>query len=168
MSDGDSRVRTVLMTYFPMFIATLSLVTSIYNGYLNNKFVDLIQRNLTRGEALRTCKEVIDAYFQVKFRIGIVSENGEHERKTGSPAPGAAAARIEALNAVNKIGALGTYLANMHDDTTRDRYTHLTMELEKITKEAAALAPAEVEKRFVPADTLFEGLNNDCVKSAKE
>ena len=24
---------------FPMFIATLSLATSIYNGYLNNKFV---------------------------------------------------------------------------------------------------------------------------------
>ena len=25
------------MTYFPMFIAALSLCTSIFNGYLNNK-----------------------------------------------------------------------------------------------------------------------------------
>ena len=64
----EGRLRTVLISYFPMFIATLSLVTSIYNGYLNNLFVDLIQRNLGRAEYMRTCKDVIDAYFQVKFR----------------------------------------------------------------------------------------------------
>jgi len=50
MSEGESRFRTAAITYFPMFIATLSLITSIYNGYLNNKFVDLIQRNFGRAE----------------------------------------------------------------------------------------------------------------------
>ena len=64
-----SRLQTVLVTYFPMFIATLSLCTSIYNGYLNSKFVDLIKNNTARVESLHTCKEIIDAYFQVKFRV---------------------------------------------------------------------------------------------------
>ena len=75
MSEREVTIRTALVTYFPMFIAVLSLVTSIYNGYLNGKFVDIIQRNFGRTEYLRTCKEIIDAYFQVKFRAGIVSEN---------------------------------------------------------------------------------------------
>ena len=48
MSERETRIRTILISYFPMFIATLSLVTSIYNGYLNNLFVDLIQRNVGR------------------------------------------------------------------------------------------------------------------------
>ena len=73
MSDGkgQSTMQVVVTTYFPMFIAALSLCTSIYNGYLNNKFVDLIQNNTARVETLRTCKEVIEAYFQVKFKAGL-------------------------------------------------------------------------------------------------
>ncbi len=78
MSERETRVRSILITYFPMFIATLSLVTSIYNGYLNNLFVDLIQRNVGRAEYMRTCKDVIDAYFQVKFRASVVSRNREN------------------------------------------------------------------------------------------
>ena len=56
MSEREATIRTAVVTYFPMFIAVLSLVTSIYNGYLNNKFVDIIQRNFGRTEYLRTCK----------------------------------------------------------------------------------------------------------------
>src|ERR1051325_8771067 len=126
MSEREARIRTVVLAYFPMLIAVLSLTTSIYNGYLNSKFVDIIQRNFGRGESLRTCKEIIDAYFQVKFRTGLVSENGERERAAGAAMPAALAAQIEAMNAVNKVGALGTYLANMRDQATRERYTNLT------------------------------------------
>ncbi len=50
MSEREVTIRTAVVTYFPMFIATLSLITSIYNGYLNNRFVDIIQRNIARGE----------------------------------------------------------------------------------------------------------------------
>jgi hypothetical protein len=168
MSEREARVRAAVIVYFPMFIAALSLITSVYNGYLNNQFVEIIQRNFGRGEAMRTCKEIIDAYFQVKFRTGIVSANGERERTTGTPEPGAAGAEVEALNAVNKVGALGTYLANMGDATTRKRYTDLTLELEKIVKEAPRLAPGDLSKRFKPADDLFSGMNNDCVKTAQQ
>jgi hypothetical protein len=79
MAEGQvqTRIQAVVMTYFPMFIAALSLCTSIYNGYLNNKFVDLIQNNTARVESLRTCKEIIDAYFQVKFRVGVISSDAE-------------------------------------------------------------------------------------------
>jgi len=167
MSDSASKLRTVVITFFPMFIATLSLVTSIYNGYLNGKFVDLIQRNFGRGEYIRTCKEIIDAYFQVKFKAGLVSASGERERG-GTPNPNAAAERIEAAAAVNKFAALGTYLANLRDDAVRARYTELTRALERAVADAGRTAPADLDKLFAPADRIFAELNADCVKSAKE
>ena len=81
-----------------MFIATLSLVTAIFNGYLNSRFVDIIQRNLGRGEYLRTCKEILEAHAQVGFRAKILSQIGERAR-TGSPVD-LTAARNEADSAL--------------------------------------------------------------------
>src|SRR5262245_61029222 len=108
MSERETRIRAILITYFPMFIATLSLVTSIYNGYLNNLFVNLIQRNVGRTEYMRTCKDVIDAYFQVKFRASVVSRNRDNAR-AGSATPSGQMPpeqmtpdQIEAANAVAK------------------------------------------------------------------
>jgi hypothetical protein len=157
MSDGESKTRSILLGYFPMFIATLSLVTSIFNGYLNNKFVDLIQRNFGRAEYMRTCKEIIDAYFQVKFRTGLIGAGGE-----------SAGAAIDAGNAVSRFAALGTYLANLRDDAVRTRYTELTRLLEKAIAEAPRTPAAERGRLFEGADRIFAEMNADCVKSAKE
>jgi hypothetical protein len=155
----EARVRAASLLYFPMFIATLSLITSIYNGYLNGKFVDFIQRNTGRTEYLRTCKDVIDAYFQVKMRIGMV--NGAGEQAT-------AAAQSEAINAVMKIGALGTYLANLRDEKTRERYTHLTSLLDALARDAPRLTAAELERRTEAADREFSDMNADCIRTAKD
>jgi hypothetical protein len=161
MSERRDRIRTVLVTFFPMFIATLSLLTAIFNGYLNNKFIDIIQRNVGRSEYMRTCKEAIDAYFQVKFRAGVVASSA------GATSGAPSAAEVEAANAVAKFAALGTYLANLRDDAIRLRYTELSRALEKAAGEAGRTAPAELSKLFEPADALFAGLNDDCVKSAQ-
>lgn len=157
--DREQRVRATLITYFPMFIATLSLLTSIYNGYLNGKFVDLIQRNVGRTEYMRTCKETIDAYFQVKLRAGLVNGGGER--------PAAFQAQAEAANAVAKFAALGTWLANLRDDAVRRRYSELSAQLEKIVGEAGRVPAGDLAKAFDPADRIFSELNDDCVKSAK-
>ena len=166
MTEGEGKLRIVLITFFPMLIATLSLVTSIFNGYLNNRFVDLIQRNFGRAEYMRTCKETIDAYFQVKFKAGLVSANGEHAR-AGTVAI-SSAERIDAEAAVNKFAALGTYLANLRDETIRARYTKLVRALEKSVADAGRTPPAELGRLFDGPDRIFAELNNDCVKSAKE
>jgi hypothetical protein len=155
---SESRARTAIVLYFPMFIATLSLVTSIYNGYLNNRFVDFIQRNTGRTEYLRTCKEIIDAYFQVKMRIGAINGTGT----VGGAAQG------EAALAVAKFGALGTYLANLGDETRRAQYTELTDMLDGISKEAPRLSQQEVARRYDKADQEFTKMNTDCIRTAKD
>jgi hypothetical protein len=155
-----SRVQTVLVTYFPMFIATLSLCTSIYNGYLNSKFIDLIKNNTARVESLHTCKEIIDAYFQVKFRVAAISGGAE-------AGAGASAAQAEAANAVTRFAALGTYLANLRDDASRQRYTGLTDELDKIVVQAPRTPRDGIAKLFEAADRLFGSMNDDCVTAAK-
>ena len=136
-----------------MFIAALSPVTSIYNGYLNNKFVDFIQRNLGRGEYLRTCKEILEAHAQVGLRAKILSQTGERSR-TGSPAD-LTAARNEADNALIKYVSLATYLANLQ-------------ELEKILNDAPQLALGDLNKRLERTDQMFTGMNDDCVKMANQ
>ena len=166
MSENEGKLQTLVITFFPMFIATLSLITSIYNGYLNNKFVELIQRNLGRAEYMRTCKETIDAYFQIKFKAGLLSAVGERER--AGAAQSAAGEQIDAAAAVNKFAALGTYLANLRDEAIRVRYTELVRALEKAVAEARRTPPGELDRLFEGADRIFAELNNDCVKSAKE
>jgi hypothetical protein len=160
--DRESRLRTALITYFPMFIATLSLCTAIFNGYLNMRFVDLIQRNLGRAEYMRTCKEIIEAYFQVKFRAGVINASAARN------ADAAALARdeMDGANAVNKFAALGTYLANLRNEDIRRQYTALSGELGKAI--ARAKQPGDVGGLFTAADAMFDRLNNDCVKSAQD
>ena len=168
MIDRESRLRTVLMSYFPMFIATLSLCTSIFNGYLNNKFLDFIQRNTVRVEYMRTCKEIIDAYFQVKVRAGAINANAARQGASGADARGVANDEIDGANAVNKFAALGTYLANLRDETVRKQYTDLTGELEKIMINAKRAPPSDFNGLFAVAEPMFAKLNDDCVKTAKD
>ena len=164
MSEHETRVRTAIITYFPMFIAVFSLVTSMYNGYLNNKFVDFIQRNLARAESLRTCKEILEAHAQVQFRAKILSQIGERARQ-GNPVD-VTTARNDADGALIKYISLATYLANLHPDA-RERYTHLSMEMEKILNDAPQLAPDDLNKRFEKTDPMFTAMNDDCVAMAK-
>jgi hypothetical protein len=167
MSERETKVRSIIIVYFPMFIATLSLVTSIYNGYLNNRFVDLIQRNVGRAEYMRTCKDVIDAYFQVKFRASVVSRNRDNASAGSAKNSGAMTSeQIEAAQAVARLGALGTYLANLRDESVRVRYTELSMAVDKAVSDARQTPPAGLDKLFEPADRIFASLNADCVKSA--
>lgn len=164
MSDGETKLRTALVTYFPMFIATLSLLTAVYNGYLNGRFVDLIDRNVGRVEYMKTCKEIIDAYFQVKFRAKqIAAKRGGEPAGSGTSSP----EEIEAVSAVAHFAALGTYLANLRDEKVRERYTELSHRLEDIVAKARTTPAAEIDRLFEPADKLFEGMNDDCVRSAK-
>src|SRR5271169_5642437 len=139
---STSRLR-IAVTIFPMFIATLSLLTSIYNGYLNNKFVMLIQQNVTRGEYIRTCKDIIDSYFLIKLKAAALAAAAERER--AGRVTDIAAYETEADNAASHFGALGTYMANFQDDAARERYTYLAWELARIAKAARDTPPAAVD-----------------------
>lgn len=160
---GGSRLKTVLITYFPMAIAVLSLVTSIVNGYVNIRFLDFTERSAGRSEYLQTCKAIIDAYFQVKLRAGALADLGQRKGASDSFAD-----EIEGRNAVAKFAALGTYLANLRDEGIRARYTDLSRELDRIIAQARGIKPADLPKAFGPADEIFAEVNADCVKRAKE
>lgn len=164
----ESPWRAIIIALFPMVIAVLSLVTSIYNGYLNNKFVALIQGNLGRSEYMRTCRDVIDAYFQVKYRADVLRAATKTTGVGGGTDTAAAAtsARIEAGHAVARFGALATYLANLRDEEIRARYSQLYAHLNQYVGSASAGEDSERAKLLSEADASFAKLNDDCVKSA--
>jgi hypothetical protein len=152
--------------YISFFVAALSLVTSFYQGYLNTKFVELIQSSVARNETARTCKDLIDAYFQVKLRTAQLAAALDREKNANAPA--AIAADSEIANSVSRFAALGTYLANFADESRREKYTQLSWELSRIATAARTTAPAGVDKLFEKADAMFAGMNDDCVQSAKK
>ena len=80
--------------------------------------------------------------------------------------PDADKREVEAKNAVSHFAALGTYLANLENEDARVRYTHLSWALEKVIAEARTTQPQDVAKLFGPADDLFAGMNEDCVRVA--
>jgi len=164
MSEDENRVRTAVIVYFPMFIAALSLITSMYNGYLNNKFIEFIQHNLSRTESLRTCKEILEAHAEVQFRAKILAQTGGRARQDGTV--DLTAAHNDAAAALIKYISLATYLANLHPDA-RERYTSLSVELQKAVGDAPQLSPDDLNKRFEKTDPMFAAMNDDCVRLAK-
>ena len=154
--SNQTRTRDTLITYFPMFIATISVVASLYSAYLFSRSVEVMQSNVDRGEIMRACKDVIDNYFQIKMKAGLIAAGG----------PAATTAANEAVTSVAKFGALGTYLANFNSDAARMRYTQLSHELARIVAVARTTPPQNIDKLFEPAEKLFATLNDDCVRTA--
>ena len=138
----------------------ITVSAAVYQNYIYTRLLDTIQRNVARTEYSRACRDVIEAYFQVKLRVGLVLTE-----RAANGQPGMM--EIEAANAVSRVGAYGTYLANYRDDDVRYQYTQLTLELQRIVLAARAGAERDLDKLFATADALFARMNDDCVKTAK-
>lgn len=162
--EKRSSGNTNTLAYISFFVAALSLATSMYQGYLNTRFVEVVQSNVARAETARTCKDLIDAFFQFKFKTGQLVMVAERERNPMAPA--VLGAEAEARNSVNRFAALGTYLANFQGEEKRRQYTMLSRELERVVSAAGSTAPGDAEKLYGKADEMFGAMNDDCVRSA--
>jgi len=155
-----------MLTYFPMLIAVLSIGMSVYQGYLFNQSIDVMQRNVARGEYIRTCREIIETYFQVKQKVGVLMPAADRGNIAGASRV-TENNRLEAQAAIAKFGGLGTYLANFQDAGTRARYTDLTKTLTGVMENARNVQLADIDKLFAPAEKLFALMNEDCARLAR-
>jgi hypothetical protein len=164
MNNGGRRDRTTaIVSSLSFLIATMSLAAAFYQGYLNTRNLEIIQRDVARREYIRTCKEIIETYFDVKLKVGSIMAAASRER----PAAAESLPELEALVAVSRFGALGTFLANFQDEGVRTRYTALTHELGNAVAAARQSGPRDLDKLFEGADRLFGQMNDDCVKLSK-
>ncbi len=162
----NGRNNANIFAYVSFFVAALSLVTSMYQGYLNTRFVELVQSSVSRGETARVCKDLIDAFFQIKFRTATLSATLDREKNPNSP--GVVTAASEAQNAVSRFGAYGTYLANFQGEQKRYEYTMLARELARIVEIAQSAPVTDTAKLFDKADAMFGVMNADCVKGVTQ
>jgi hypothetical protein len=151
---------------FSIVLATLSLGAAFYQNYIYTQLIRVVQSNVARTEYNRACRDLIEAYFQVKLKVGLIARTAEREgRRNGGAAD--AMLEVEAANAISRFAALGTYLANFQNEDTRYQYTQLSWTLEKILPLAPNTAASELAKLFEPADKLFAAMNDDCVRTAR-
>jgi hypothetical protein len=157
LSSGERR-RLNWLIILPLIIAGLTLVSQSFQSINYARNIESAQRNVLRAEALKTCRDIIDVFFQFRLK----AEEANHRQAASSPMLGA---EMKAL--VYRFSAYGTFLANFQDESTRTRYTELTWELNTIAEGAASLTAADFSRRFAAVDERFGKLNEDCVKAAQ-
>ena len=142
-------------------VAGLSLSAAVYQNYSHSRNIEVVQRNVIRAEYLRTCREIIDAYFQIRLRATALNE------AAAGPEAADSMAQREVEAQVYKFGALGTFLANFRDEAVRQRYTALSWRLLTIARGAYRQPRADFDKAYAEADTLFGDMNEDCARTAR-
>ena len=114
---------------------------------------------------LRTCRDIIDAYFQIKMRTYAMHEATSAHGRGPEVVDPLIQREVEAN--VFKFGALGTFLANFRDDAIRERYTQLSWKLLAIARDTYKQPREAFDKAFGEADTLFGEMNEDCARTAR-
>lgn len=151
------------LTLVSIVVATLAMASSFFQSFNYSRNLDVVQRNVLRGEYLRTCRDIIDAYFQIRLRAMAM-----HEAHVARATEGVdAAMRRDAEANVFKFGALGTFLANFRDDAVRQRYTELSWKLLAIVRETYAQPREPFDRAYAEADGLFGEMNEDCARTAR-
>lgn len=149
--------RTPTVALLSVAIACFSLGTAMYQGYVQTRNLETVQRDIARREQIRACKDVIEAFFEAKLRTGLLLQGGDD----GSD--GARQSAELAAVAVSRLGAVGTFLANMEGKDARARYTQLTRTVEAALSAARGGDAAAHAGAVAEADRLFAGMNMDCV-----
>lgn len=147
-----------------LIIAGISLLATITQTFNYRKSIDTIQRNVLRTENLKTCRDIIELFFD--FRLKAEEANAA----SIGPAPDreeAARMKREMKAVVYRFGALGTHLANFSPEQARERYAKLSWALNDIAEKAMLMPAIEFEARFAEADKAFAELNEDCVQSTR-
>ncbi len=147
-----------------LLIASLSLIASISQSYNYRRNIESVQQNVLRAENLRTCRDIIEAFFAFRLKA---EEVNARTAEAALDKPAADAARRDLKGYVYRFGALGTFLANFTPEKARERYSALSWALNEIAEHASSLKPTEFDTKFAAADKAFGTLNEDCAKSAQ-
>jgi hypothetical protein len=140
------------LPYLSLVVAGLSLGSSMFQGYSYTRQLDIAQRNVIRGEYLRTCRDIIDAYFQIKMRSYAMNE-----------AVGTSGRGPEAVDPL-----IQRHLPRQFPRRPGARALHAAV------LEAAGHCPrnlqaprADFDKAYAEADVMFGEVNEDCAKTAR-
>jgi len=143
-------------TNISLVVALCSVLTSAYQSWNYSRSIDSVQRNVLRAENLRTCRDIIDVFFQ--FRLKAEDANA---RLADASRP------TDLRTLAYHFGALSTFLANFREDDVRGLYAKLSWDMLRVAKEAETLSPDEFASLFASIDETFTTLNDDCAKSAQ-
>ncbi len=147
------RATLSVLSIVSLGIAVLSLVSSFFQSWNYARNIEAVQRNVLRAESLRTCRDIIDVFFQFRLKADEVN---------ASSTPS-----MELKPLVYKFGALATHLANFREEAVRERYTQLNWEMLAVADKAALDGPAQYQAHFARLDAAFTALNDDCAKAAQ-
>lgn len=149
-----------------LIIAGLSLAATIAQTYNYRRNIESIQKNVLRAENLRSCKEVIEVFFDFRLKLEQLNATASGQGSAAGQGSSTDAARLALKSVVYKFGAAGTFLANFAPETARARYAALAWDMLDIVDKAGTFEIGQFETRFARIDDAFSAMNSDCVRSA--
>ena len=158
MSESGQRPSRFTLTHLSLLVALASFGAAMFQGYINSRNLQVVQRDIGRREHIRACKEAIEAFFEVKLRVGRLVEIA----KLNAPVDA-----FDAAMSVSRFGAIGTYLANFQGEDARYQYTLLTRELQRLVDVAKVGDVTADDVFFKIANEKFDMMNADCVRSSQ-
>jgi hypothetical protein len=150
-----------LLTYFAVILSVFALALSAYQGYVFNRSIDMMERNVSRGEFVRACRDMAGAYYEVKQKASVLMPAADRGNIAGASRV-TEANRLEAQAAITKFGNLSNYLASFQDISARVQYNELTKTLNGILDVARTTPLTDLDRVFAPADKLFTAMSDDC------
>jgi hypothetical protein len=148
-------------------VAALSLAMASFQGWINSRNLEVVQRDISRREVIRVCKEVIEAFFAVKLRVGVLAAGTDGRIGASAALRDDQNNVMEAAIAASRFAALATYLANFEDEATRVRFTALANELTRLVDLLRTRAIESTTSLFDIADREFVALNENCARNAR-
>jgi hypothetical protein len=150
-----------LLTYFAVILSVFALALSAYQGYVFNRSIDMMERNVSRGEFVRACRDMAGAYYEVKQKVSVLMPAADRGNIAGASRV-TEANRLEAQASITKFGNLSNYLASFQDMSARVQYNELTKTLNGILDVARTTPLTDLDRVFAPADKLFTAMSDDC------
>ncbi len=158
MAGDDPMNGRMGLTYVTLAIALFSLASSVFQNWNYARNIESVQRNVLRAEHLRSCRDMIDLFFQ--FRL-------QAEQAHAAVLAGRAMETSPLRATVYKFGALSTFLANFLGDPARQRYTALSWELLALADTLPNLTDDQFQTRFGAIDKQFSTVNDECTRAAQ-
>jgi hypothetical protein len=141
------------MPIMSLVTAVLALASSSFQSWSHARSIEVVQRNVLRAENVRTCRSIMDVFFQLRFKTD--------EANMSCPPS------MELKPLVDKFGALATHLTHFREEAVWQLDTVLNWQTPSVAERAATGSVAEYQAHFVKRDASFTTLSDDCTKAAQ-
>jgi hypothetical protein len=149
-----------VLTLVPLLIALLALWLSMEQARQFQAMLQDTDRNALRAEYGRTCRDVMQQYYDVKQKVSVLMPAADRSNIAGA----SRVTEASRLDVQVAVGRLASYAIGATDDGLRSRIANLVRVVGAVAERARAVQLNDIDRLFEPADKALAQVNEDCAR----